>query len=195
MPWEFLNEIPGAAWAAGITGLFLVGQNVLSNRREDRRRDADENRRKTERQVERAEQHLEAWRSERRKAHAALIAVLGEGRQQAASLIFSVGGDPTRQFPLAGDAPKDVPTPAIINGAREALAEVQVVASDRARDVAKMAVVSLFHVHSRIMLATRPEYNHLEFCTVQRMRDLVASFDQDVEAYILAVRVDVGTAG
>ena len=75
---EWLAAVPGAVWAAAVTGVFLVGQQVWNGKREDRRRAAEA--------VERAadRDHLAAEAGKERSHQQQMLALAHDNDRDAA---------------------------------------------------------------------------------------------------------------
>lgn len=205
---DFLKDVPEAAWAAIVTGVFLTGQNFLNNRRDDKRRTDDATERQAEREFQskqteqaRADARRETWREERMNAHEALIthlrAAVAECRIH--SVRFSakngewIGRDEHWREGLLTTAQRDA--------LDDAVARVEIVASEDCRRLAEEATDVLrqiemkFWLLSLIYAANGDEDLGKRLEALAGVRSESTELRKAVNRYIAAARNDLGTTG
>lgn len=219
---DFLGKVPDVAWAALVTGAVLLLQQLWVDRREDRRRNADAAERErdrahaaelaaAERVARAAESHeardqelrlagdsrqegrAEAWRDERRQAHAALIALLGECLKRTSTAIPVLADYREMLQPNDGNPIRPLDAN-VLSELLDALAIVQLVGSDRAQESAEKACELMRHTNTRLWLATFGEDSGGSR-TVGQAREDLALCKKAVGAYVQSARLDLGTTG
>lgn len=217
---DWINDVPDLVWGAIVTGLFLTGQQVLNNRREDRRRIADATEREKDRthqaqqakeerdhqasetRAERdhqsvvaarlaADTRAEQWREERRTAHLRLLPLLEDAVQQ---LSKGLGRVPKNENGMVkpGD-PIDCLQGSTKEDIAQAVADVQLIGSEKSRNCAKDCRDKIGVADIDIFITTlvaKPEKSG----TFAELQQRVSSAEESLAAYVDAVRVDLGTA-
>jgi multidrug efflux pump subunit AcrA (membrane-fusion protein) len=205
---DLLKSVPDVAWAALVTGVFLTGQNWLNNRREDRRRQADAAERQADRELQlkqaeqaRADARAETWRESRQEAHEALIAVLRKANKTVSSTLLYLRSDGTFWSTETGEAPEgdtDLLDEAEEEELNEALARVEIVGSEASRQAASAAVSQIMSMHERYwaltVLYSLEGYGEKRGDAAKRLKGKEESLKGNLDAYIDAVRRDLGTA-
>lgn len=206
---DFLNDVPDAAWAAIVTGLFLTGQNFLNNRRDTERRAvevaermADREHQSQQAQQARADARAEVWREERMNAHEALVTQLRRAEQTVGTRLMrfspSTGlflGDPADLERHLLDRDHQI-------ALESAVARVELVGSERSKEIAVYSGALVWTMLADYFVLcmgadaedvsiggrrTPPE----RLKALKAMRD---DLDENLQEYIKAVRIDLGTS-
>ncbi|WP_182379815.1 hypothetical protein [Nocardioides sp. WS12] len=188
-----------------MTGLFLTGQNLLNNRRENQRRNDDGLERERDRQHQeriadqaRADARSDAWRAERREVHGELVALIRQGQRTIRSKLMMLGKDG-----IFRNAHQDVVELISADDAealREAAARVEIVGSQASREAALNAVAQMSELDTRVWELTalwdgddaKAVDKRAELAAVIKERH--ASLQKFLDQYVDAVRAELGTA-
>lgn len=215
---ETLRDVPALIYSTVITGTALMGQNMLNNRRDDRRRVGDAFERQKDRdhqidvlkrthqdQLVRLEaQHgqeralaetaqdialVERWRDEKKVAHSTLIAVMQDVLREFNE---SMGFFDQKN---AGRAEHSYElSGSIKTRIASALAQVQMLASDEARAQADNFYSAVFEADLHIWMAWfMRDVPDEGSSTLHTARQKLVEAQRCADAYLNALRRDLGT--
>ncbi|MEI5672621.1 MULTISPECIES: hypothetical protein [unclassified Nocardioides] len=216
---EAIADVPDVVWGAIVTGIFLSGQQLLNNRREDRRRTEDATERAkdrthqaTEAREERAHQaalaqserddsarrareaavnaRIDLWRDERREAHLLVLPLFEEGLK-----LVRDGLAQLRKADEDEDLPRQVIsciTNELKDAITKAVATVQIIGSENSRACATACRDHLFRTDVEIWVSSIVAKKHAPV-GLAGLTQQVLNVANSLSEYIGAVRLDLGT--
>lgn len=203
---DWLKAVPDVAWAAIVTGVFLTVQNILNNRREDRRKALEAVDRQADRELQlqlaeqaRADARSEAWREERQSAHSALLAELRRVERAISGRLIQITNEGRYWGPTEGTY-TDLIEEADRHALDELFARVEIVGSENAKSsAAKLArciatMVIRFWALTEIYDIDDPSHEERRTKAAAQLRAERARWTGLLEAYVHDVRADLGTA-
>lgn len=213
---DFLGKVPDVGWAALIssvaTAVTLMVQTFLTNRRDDRRRGEDAIERQRERVFQadqaaaernhqenlasesRLEARADAWRLDRREAHALLFVSLQAYRAGAAKVLSWAEVDSDGHL-TQGKGQLDIASDQEREDLKSRWAEIQLLASDEARRRGRIAVDQAFNLELDVWIASTISRGRGEEHKAAKLRAQMMRLAGAIDSYVDAVRDDLGTSG